>query len=209
MNEPDADLPVAAPEAATEEAPADTHGEAPVLTPTPEELGIELPEDPDEAFDELLRLLADARHEAATAQDTALRALAELENVRKRTVRDMAETRQRATEGLVRQLLAVLDSFDAGMAIDTEEAEASAVVEGFTATRDQLVASLTGVGLEPVPGVGAPFDPQVHEAVSVLGQADQLVVVHEMRKGYTLAGLTLRPAAVVVGPVPAEESEEA
>jgi molecular chaperone GrpE len=207
MNDSDADLPVAAPDAATGEEPADTHGEAPVLTPTPAELGIELPDEPTEAMNELLRLLADARHDAAAERDTALRALAEMENLRKRTVRDMAETRQRATEGLVRQLLAVLDSFDAGMAIDADEADAAALKEGFTATRDQLLGSLSSIGLEAVPGIGAPFDPQVHEAVSVLDQADQLVVVHEMRKGYTLGGLTLRPAAVVVGPAPDGDTE--
>ena len=208
MTESDADLPVAAPDAAAEEV-ADTHGEAPFLTPSPAELGIELPEDPEEARLELLRLLADARHDAAAERDTALRAMAELDNVRKRASREMADTRQRATEGLVRQLLAVLDSFDAGMALDTGEAEAAQVVEGFTATHNQLVAALAGVGLEPVPGEGAPFDPHVHEAVSVLGQADALVVIHEMRKGYTLGGITLRPAAVVVGPAPSEEPEEA
>ncbi|MEX1286961.1 MAG: nucleotide exchange factor GrpE, partial [Acidimicrobiia bacterium] len=141
----DAELPATAPDAAASEP--DTHGEAPFLTPTPEELGIELPDDRDEAFDELLRLLADARHEAAAERDHALRALAELDNVRKRALREAAEVRQRAAEGVITQLLPVLDSFDAGFAVDTDHPDALALADGFRGVHAQLLGVLEAAGL--------------------------------------------------------------
>jgi molecular chaperone GrpE len=189
-----------------EEPHADTHGDAPPLTPTPEELGIELPDGVEEQRDELLRLLADARHEANAERDHALRAVAEMDNIRKRSLRDAAEVRQRATEGLVNQLLAVLDSFDAGLAGEPAT-EAAALHAGFAGVRDQLLGVLRGVGLEVVPAVGERFDPTVHEAVSMLGDGD--TVVAEMQRGYTLAGRVLRPASVVVGTAPGPEADEA
>jgi len=189
-----------------EEPHADTHGDAPPLTPTPEELGIELPDGVEEQRDELLRLLADARHEANAERDHALRAVAEMDNIRKRSLRDAAEVRQRATEGLVNQLLAVLDSFDAGLAGEPAT-EAAALHAGLTRVRDQLLGVLRGVGLEVVPAVGERFDPTVHEAVSMLGDGD--TVVAEMQRGYTLAGRVLRPASVVVGTAPEPEAGEA
>lgn len=183
-----------------EEPHADTHGEAPPLTPTPEELGIELPEGLEDQRDELLRLLADARHDAAAERDHALRAVAEMDNIRKRALREGAEVRQRATEGLVNQLLAVLDSFDAGLANEPADEEAASLQAGFAGVHGQLMGVLRGVGLEVVPSVGEPFDPTVHEAVSMLGDGN--TVVAEMQRGYTLAGRVIRPASVVVGTAP-------
>lgn len=200
----DAELPATAPDAKASEP--DTHGEAPFLTPTPEELGIELPDDRDEAFDELLRLLADARHEAAAERDHALRALAELDNVRKRALREAAEVRQRAAEGLITQLLPVLDSFDAGFAVDTDHPDALALADGFRGVHAQLLGVLEAAGLAHIPTVGEPFDPAVHEAVSMVGDGDR--VIAEMRRGYTLAGKVLRPASVVVGDAEAAGGNE-
>ena len=188
-----------------EEPHADTHGEAPPLTPTPEELGIELPEGLEDQRAELLRLLADARHDAAAERDHALRAVAEMDNIRKRSLREGAEVRQRATEGLVNQLLAVLDSFDAGLATEPTGEEATLLHAGFAGVRGQLMAVLRGVGLEAVPALGETFDPTVHEAVSMMGDGD--TVVAEMQRGYTLSGRVLRPASVVVGSNPDAEAD--
>lgn len=195
MHDHDADLPVDTHVAGSEDH--DTHGEAPPLTPTPEELGIELPDDPEAARNELLGLLAEARHDVATERDHALRAVAELDNVRKRSLREAAEVRSRATEGLVTQLLTVLDSFDAGLNVEPRSDEAASLRSGFAGVRAQLMGVLQASGLEPIPAVGETFDPTVHEAVSMLGDGD--TVVAEMRPGYSLAGKVIRPASVVVG----------
>lgn len=183
-----------------EEPHADTHGEAPPLTPTPGELGIELPDGLEAQRDELLRLLADARHDAAAERDHALRAVAEMDNMRKRTLREAAEVRQRATEGLVTQLLPVLDSFDAGLAVP----DGGQVVDGFRGVRSQLMGVLEAAGLTVI-ATDVPFDPAVHEAVSMMG--DGTHIVHEMQRGYTLAGKVIRPAAVVVGAAPGEDAK--
>lgn len=185
-----------------EEPHADTAGEAPPLTPTPDQLGIELPEGLEAQRDELLRLLADARHDAALERDHALRAVAEMDNIRKRSLREAAEVRARATEGLVTQLLSVLDGFDAGLAVD--DPAAAPVVEGFRGVRGHLQKVLEAAGLAVIPTDGE-FDPSVHEAVSMVGEGS--TIVHEMQRGYTLGGKVIRPAAVVVGPAPEGSGE--
>lgn len=163
----------------------------------------DLPEDPAEARDVLIGLLADARTREAAEADQALRALAELDNVRKRALRDRAQTIELATERLVTQLLPVIDSFDAALTPGSDEPAVLAVIEGVAALRDQFLTVLAGEGLSRIATDG-PFDPTVHEAVSVLGEGDPLVVVHEMRSGWMLGSKVLRPATVVVGPEPVE-----
>jgi molecular chaperone GrpE len=201
MRHHDADVPAVPEVVGTDAHPeTDTHGEVPPLTPTAEELGIVLPADPGAARDELLRLLADARHDAAAEADHALRAVAELDNIRKRTLRERSHMIELATERLVTQLLPVVDSFEAGLATEPADEATAALLAGFGAVRDQLLAVLAAEGVARIPTDHTVFDPSVHEAVSVLGEGDPLVVLHEMRSGWTLGSKVVRPASVVVGP---------
>jgi molecular chaperone GrpE len=142
----------------------------------------------------------EARVEASKHLDGMLRAMAELDNNKKRALNERVLTFNQAGERIVNRLLPVLDSFEA--ALDgADGAEFSGALDaGMRNTLSQLKDALAAEGLQEIPTIGEPFDPEIHEAVSVLGEADDLVVLHELRKGYILKTRVLRPASVVVGP---------
>lgn len=125
-------------------------------------------------------------------KDLALRAQAELENFRKQQIKRQTELVERANQSLLESLLPVLDNFDLARAHDHSE------------TVDQLWASLWGTleaeGLSRIDEEGAPFDPNLHEAVShEEGDGDDgPVVASVMRTGYQYKGRVLRAAMVSV-----------
>ncbi|MDX1403653.1 MAG: nucleotide exchange factor GrpE [Woeseiaceae bacterium] len=128
-----------------------------------------------------------------------LRTAAELENVRKRAARDVEHAHKFALERFAGELLAVLDSLEACQAAG-EEAGASTLFEGNEATLKQLLAVLERFGIEELDPQGEPFDPALHEAMTV--QPSETVepgsVITVFQKGYALNGRLLRPARVVV-----------
>ncbi len=128
-----------------------------------------------------------------------LRAAAELENVRKRAARDIENAHKFALERFATELLAVLDSLEAGLAAG-EEADAETLLKGKEATLKQLLAVMQRFGVEEVDPHGEPFDPTLHEAMTVQPSADVEPgsVVTVFQKGYALNGRLLRPARVVV-----------
>lgn len=128
-----------------------------------------------------------------------LRAAAELDNVRKRASRDVENARKYALENFARELLAVVDSFEMGLAA-AETADADALREGSEATLKQLIAALERFNVVAVDPEGEPFDPELHEAISMQPSADMEPgsVLAVVQKGYTLNGRLLRAARVVV-----------
>jgi len=129
-------------------------------------------------------------------REAAQRVQADFENYRKRVMREQTALVERATEGLVGQLLPVLDSFELALGIlgDAEEK----VRKGVELVYAELLGVLERAGLERIETDGAPFDPNVHEAVlSEDGDGDP-VVAETMRGGYRLKGKVLRPAMVKV-----------
>lgn len=171
-----------------------------VEEPMPEELGLELPSDPEEAQRLLLRELAEARRDADEYLDTVRRLAADFENFRKRVERDQAENVRRASQRAVELLLPVLDSFDAALAWDPRTEREGKLLEGLRSIHQQLLEALAKEGVEPIEAAGKPFDPAVHEAVAGPSEGDgELVVVEELRQGYTMRGRVLRPALVRVG----------
>jgi len=129
-------------------------------------------------------------------REAAQRVQADFENYRKRVLREQTAIVERATEGLVGQLLPVLDSFELALGIlgDAEEK----VRKGVELVYAELLGVLERAGLERIETDGAPFDPNVHEAVlSEDGDGDP-VVAETMRGGYRLKGKVLRPAMVKV-----------
>lgn len=137
-----------------------------------------------------------------------LRAAAELENVRKRAVRDVENARKYALENFGRELLSVVDSFEMGLAA-AEQADAATLKEGSEATLKQLKAALERFGIQPIEAEGQPFDPELHEAISMQPSADMEPnsVVAAVQTGYTLNGRLLRPARVVVSTAPESTAE--
>lgn len=165
----------------------------------PHDLGLELPDDPDEAKALLLRELSEARNDAGEYLETLQRLAADFENYRKRTLRDQADNVERASQRVVERLLPTLDSFDAALAYEPGTPAEDKILEGMRGTHSQLIDSLAHEGCEPISAIGQPFDPAVHEAVSAPSEGDgTLVVTQELRRGYMLRGRVLRPSLVVV-----------
>jgi len=128
-----------------------------------------------------------------------LRAAAEVENVRKRAARDVENAHKYALEAFGKEMLAVRDSFELGIEA-ADAADATSLVEGNKATLKLLTTALERFGISELNPLGEQFNPELHEAISMLPSPDAepgtvLVVV---QKGYTLNGRLLRPAMVVV-----------
>lgn len=145
--------------------------------------------------------LADAEARAAAARDAQLRGAAEAENTRRRLERDAESTRKYASEKLLNDLLAVADSLELGLkASELPDAQVKALAEGTQLTHRQLMAFLEKNGVKQVDPVGEPFNPDAHQAMTMVASADLPPnhVVSVMQKGYKLHERLLRPAMVVV-----------
>ena len=128
-----------------------------------------------------------------------LRAAAETENVRKRAVRDVENARKFALESFGRDILAVKDSLEMGIQA-AETADVETLLEGKEATLKVLATTLERFGIQEVNPEGEPFDPELHEAMTMQPSADVEPgsVLTVIQKGYSLNGRLLRPAMVVV-----------
>ena len=131
--------------------------------------------------------------------DRYLRAVAELENVRKRAAKDVENARKFALERFARELLTVKDSFEMGLAA-VEDETVDSLLEGSAATLKLLSNTLQQFGIVELNPEGEPFDPEFHEAISMQPSTDVEPgsVVTVVQKGYTLNGRLLRPAMVIV-----------
>ncbi len=150
--------------------------------------------------------LAEAEAKAAGNWDKALRAAAELENVRRRVERESAQIQKYSLERILGELIQVADSLDLALkAVAAESAETRTHLEGLSLTHKQLWATLERYGVSLVDPAGAPFNPELHEAVTMVESAEVPAnhVVSVMQKGYKLHDRLLRPAMVVVARAPA------
>ena len=153
--------------------------------------------------------LAAAKKEAADNYDRYVRSVADLENHRRRTLREKEELRQFAASRVLEDLLPVIDNLGLGLAAaKAPNADLKTLVGGISMVAEQLKSSLANHGLKEVNPVGQPFDPNLHEAISQQPSADvaEGSVVTVVRVGFTLNGRLLRPASVIVstGPAAAE-----
>lgn len=149
--------------------------------------------------------LADAESRAAAARDAQLRAIADLDNVRKRAEREIASASKYSAEKLLGELLGVADSLDLGLAAAAKPgAQVAALLEGMQLTHKQLLTLLKKQGVEPIDPRGQPFNPELHEAVTMVPSTEVPPnhVVEVMQKGYRLHERLLRPAMVVVAKAP-------
>ncbi|AOS45059.1 heat shock protein GrpE [Lacunisphaera limnophila] len=161
---------------------------------------------PSPALDEQL---ASAKKEAVANYDRYMRAVADLENFRKRTARDKDELRQFATAGVVEDIIPILDNLSLGLAAAKQQTDVKPIVEGLGLVLEQFKSTLGRHGLKEVNPLGQAFDHNLHECIShqpspeVAAEQVSLVV----RLGYTLNGRLLRPASVVVSSGPAQTEE--
>ncbi|XVQ85901.1 nucleotide exchange factor GrpE [Microbispora siamensis] len=139
-----------------------------------------------------------AEEQLAELEDRWLRAVAELDNLRKRVARDMDRQRLDERTRVAAEWLPVIDNLE--LALKHAGADADAVIEGVRAVRDQAVGVLSRLGFPRRDDVGTRFDPARHEAVSTVAvpDVDAGTVVEVVRPGYGDGALQLRPASVVV-----------
>jgi len=144
------------------------------------------------------------RRERDEKHDRYLRALAELENVKRRAQRERDEYVRYANESLIRDLLPVLDNFDRALDAARQRGEAASIVAGIELIQRELLKVLEKFGLERYSALGATFDPARHEAVAQVRSSTEPenTVVGETARGYLLHGRVLRPALVAVAVAP-------
>ena len=153
--------------------------------------------------EEILRAKVEELEKAnAELKDQMLRRQAELENYRKRLIRDKEEAIQFSNENLIKDLLGFLDNMDRALAVAKSTGDVNGLIEGFEMTQNQLLSTLDkNWGLKAIDAVGKEFDPSLHEAcmMTVDENLDKETVLEEFQKGYTLHDRVIRPAKVKIG----------
>ena len=154
--------------------------------------------------------IAAAKKEAAANHERYLRAVADLENFRRRTVREKDELRQFAAANVLEDLIPVLDNLGLGLAAAKQQTDVKGIVDGVAMVIEQLKGTLGRHGLKEINPVGAVFDPNLHDCISHQPSADvpAEAVSQVVRLGYSLNGRLLRPASVVVSSGPAKPAAE-
>ena len=141
------------------------------------------------------------RQEAQTAKDQYVRAVAEFENTKKRLHREKEEFAKYAAEGVVRELLPMIDSLDQALVAVDKQADPEAIIKGVHLIYRQLLGLLEKEGVKRISTIGEPFDPHRHEAVGQVpaerGAKDN-TIAEEVHVGYTMHGKVIRPAMVKV-----------
>jgi molecular chaperone GrpE len=139
------------------------------------------------------------RARAAEYLEQAQRTRAEMINYRRRMEQEMDQVRRHAGERVIARLLPVVDDFHRALGAVPEDERDNAWIQGLILIERKLWSVLESEGVQPIEAVGKPFDPSVHEAVTVDGDGGAEVVVEEFQRGYTLHDRIIRPAMVKVG----------
>lgn len=149
---------------------------------------------------DLRRALDEARSSAQANWDMVLRTRAELDNVRKRAERDVANAHRYGLERVVNEFLPIRDSLELGLSAAEDEADVVRIREGIALTLKLMKTAFDKLGLEAVDPMGKPFDPELHQAMSMQeGEEGQSgIVLGVVQKGYRLKERLIRPALVVV-----------
>lgn len=151
-----------------------------------------------EAAQPLEQRLADLEVRHAEMSDAYLRAKADAENTRRRADEEVAKTRKFAIEAFAENLLPVIDSLEAAIALP--DATPAQILEGVHATLRQLMTALERSKVIPIdPPAATRFDPHQHQAISVVPvDQEPNTIVAVLQKGYLIADRVLRPALVTV-----------
>ena len=142
------------------------------------------------------------KEELSLANDKYLRLYAEFDNFRRRTVKEREEARKMEGKDIIVSLLPVLDDFDRALKAMETVTDVAPVKEGVTLIQNKLKNALTQKGLKEMESIGAPFDPELQEAITnIPAPTDDMKgkVIDEMEKGYFLNDKVVRFAKVIVG----------
>lgn len=168
---------------------------------TPEAENGETQNNPDASELSIEQQLEEAQAKAEENWNEALRARADLENMRRRHERDLEKAHRHAVDKFVNELLPVCDSLELGLqAANAEDANLEKVREGMDMTLKMLLTNIGKIGLEQIDPQGEPFNPEYHQAIQTQPSDDAApdTVVAVVQKGYLFNGRVLRPAMVMV-----------
>ena len=159
---------------------------------------------PLEQLEEQIRLKDE---ELANQKDTFLREKAELENLKKRLIKEKEDFVQFANERLLKELIQIEDNLE--RALEVPNATFESLKEGVEMIQKQFTTFLKNQKAEPIEALGNPFDPNLHEVLNQQesDEHEENTVIQEYSKGYTLNGRILRSAKVVIAKKPAEKKE--
>ena len=138
--------------------------------------------------------------------DSWHRSVAEMENVRKRMLREIDQERQYRSLPIARDLLPVIDNLTRAVQAAEKAQDVEQLVQGIKMVLQQFDETLARHSITPIPTVGEPFDPNLHEAVLQQPNADQppMTVLMEVEKGYKMHDRVVRPSKVIVSSAPTE-----
>ena len=146
--------------------------------------------------------LAECEETTQCAKDDLLRVLAEMQNVRRRADLDVEKAHKYGQEKFSIELLAVVDNLERSLEVasNNEDETVKAIYEGVNLTLKSFLDCFTKFNIEAVDPLGEPFDPQLHQAMSIQENAEcePNTVIAVIQKGYTLHGRVIRPAMVMV-----------
>ncbi|MBM69811.1 MAG: nucleotide exchange factor GrpE [Haliea sp.] len=153
-------------------------------------------------------LMAALEEDLNAARDAALRAQADAQNIKRRAEQDVEKARKFALESFCKELLPVVDNMERALAVTAGHDESvKPIIDGLELTLKSFVDALRKFHIEPVDPEGQPFDPQLHQAMSLVENAEvePNTVIAVMQKGYTLNSRLVRPAMVMVSKAPTGE----
>jgi len=158
----------------------------------------------DQELEGMTQAVNAAEQELVQHREAMLRMQAEMDNLRKRLIRDAERGRKFALEGVMKDLLQVRDSLERGLEVPAEKASVDSLRQGEQLTLKLLSKVLGDHGLELIDPIGEAFNPEWHEAVAMLPSAEaaENTVLNVMQKGFRLHDRLIRPAMVVVAKNP-------
>ena len=158
----------------------------------------------DDELEQLGTALTKAEEELVMHRDAMLRMQAEMENLRKRLIRDLEKSRKFALERIMKDMLQVLDSLERGLEADSESATVEQWREGQALTFKMLDNVLRDHDMAVIDPAGETFDPVFHQAMTVMptDEYEENTVMEVLQKGFKLYDRLLRPAMVVVSRKP-------
>lgn len=158
----------------------------------------------------LLEKLESAEAAAAEERDRAVRAVAEMENLRRRAAQDVEKAHKFALEKFVGELLPVIDNLERALEAGDQANEVlKPLLEGVELTLQSMQNSVAKFGVQAIDPQGKPFDPNQHQAMSMIENAEVApnTVIAVMQKGYELNGRVVRPAMVMVAKAPSVDTQ--
>lgn len=171
---------------------------------SPEQGSAEVTEEQDASeqpdADKLAEELATAVAEIETLKDQMLRIQADAQNIRRRAEQDVEKAHKFGVEKFASEMLPIVDSLERALEAFGEDEDLKPMREGVEMTMNMFLSGLAKFKMEQVDPMGQPFDPALHQAMSMIDapDADANSVIAVMQKGYTLHGRLVRPAMVVV-----------